>query len=201
DGESSLRGDLAGAGDHGFGSALGLAHHGARAFQLEAALRNLLRRQHATESEYDEKTHVRNCNTTMGSASELVSARFFFGRFRKFLRLYLCGPIMSQGLCTSFIEHPEPEKLSRLRAKTDAQLLDLIHSRLASGADFAAVAESELADGNRASAEQSLACADQAAAEVRQLLRAVREQQRLGLESNLNALRLTLERLRRQMPQ
>jgi len=108
---------------------------------------------------------------------------------------------MSQGLCTSFIEHPEPEKLSRLRAKTDAQLLDLIHSRLASGADFAAVAESELADGNGASAEQSLACADQAAAEVRQLLRAVREQQRLGLESNLNALRLTLDRLRRQMPQ
>ena len=138
----------------------------------------------------------------MGPASELVSARFFFGRFRKFLRLYLCGPIMSQGLCTctSFIEHPEPEKLSRLRAKTDAQLLDLIHSRLASGADFAAVAESELADGNRASAEQSLACADQAAAEVRQLLRAVSEQQRLSLESKLDALKATLDRLR-QLPQ
>jgi len=108
---------------------------------------------------------------------------------------------MSQGLCTSFIEHPEPEKLSRLRAKTDAQLLDLIHSRLASGADFAAVAESELADGNRASAEQSLACADQAAAEVQQLLRAVSEQQRLGLESKLNALKATLDRSRRQLPE
>ena len=108
---------------------------------------------------------------------------------------------MSQGLCTSYIEHPEPEKLSRLRAKTDAQLLELIHSRLASGADFAAVAESELADGNRASVDQSLACADQAVAEAQQLLRAVSEQQRLGLESKLNALRLTLDRLRRQMPQ
>ena len=109
---------------------------------------------------------------------------------------------MSQGLCTctSFIEHPEPEKLSRLRAKTDAQLLDLIHSRLASGADFAAAAESEYADGKRASAEQSLARAAHAVAEAQQLLPAVSEQQRLGLESKLKVLRGTLDRLR-QLPQ
>ncbi len=108
---------------------------------------------------------------------------------------------MSQGLCTAFIEHPEPDKLSRLRAKTDAQLLGLIHSRLDAGADLAAVAESEYADGNRASAERSLARADHAAAEARQLLRAVSERQRLGVESKVNELRATLDRLRRQLPQ
>jgi hypothetical protein len=101
---------------------------------------------------------------------------------------------------TAFIEHPEPEKLSRLRAKTDEQLLDLIHSRLDAGSDFAAVAEAEYADGNPASAEQSLGRAEQAVAEARQLLRAVSEQQRLGLESKLNELRGTLDCLRRQLP-
>ncbi|MBZ5574858.1 MAG: hypothetical protein LAO09_23640, partial [Acidobacteriia bacterium] len=36
-----------GAGDHGLGSALRLAHHRPRAFQLQTALRNLLRGQQA----------------------------------------------------------------------------------------------------------------------------------------------------------
>src|ERR1700688_1375780 len=48
---------------------------------------------------------------------------------------------MSQGFCTGYVGEPELEKLSELRAKTDRQVLSLLHSNLELGLNFAALAE------------------------------------------------------------
>ncbi len=54
---------------------------------------------------------------------------FLFERFPQLFRLYSYEtPIMSQGFWTAYT--PEPVKFSDLRAKTDQQLRDLIHSTL-----------------------------------------------------------------------
>ena len=67
---------------------------------------------------------------------------------------------MSQAPCTATIDLPETEKLSELRAKTDRQILDFIHSRLD--------------------------VANQAFNEAQNLLLALDEDQRRGLERKLN---------------
>src|SRR5712692_10805141 len=90
----------------------------------------------------------------------------------------------------------ELETLSQLRAKTDRQLLDLIHSKLDFGLRFAVLAEVEQSAGNRAFAEQSLEQASQAIAEVQKLLPTLSAEQRRWLEPKLNELRESVERVR-----
>lgn len=102
---------------------------------------------------------------------------------------------MNQGLCTTYMESLEPEKLLQLRAKTDRQLLDFIHSKLEVGLNFAALAESLYSEGNRVPAEQSLERGEQALNEVQLLLPVVTEKQKRGLEPKLSILRETLKRL------
>jgi hypothetical protein len=89
----------------------------------------------------------------------------------------------------------EPEKFSQLRAKTDRQLLDFVHSKLEAGQNLAALAETLYSIGNRASAECSLERADQALNDVQMLLPVMSGQQRRELDPKLNKLRETLERL------
>ena len=102
---------------------------------------------------------------------------------------------MSQGFCTAYTPGPEPVKLAELRAKTDQQLLNLIHSTLDVGLNFAVLAEVEESAGDRANGERSVEQADQALAEVVRLLPALNEDQRRAFDPKLNELRAAVERL------
>jgi hypothetical protein len=77
---------------------------------------------------------------------------------------------MSQGFCTTHTPRPELEKLSELRAKTERQVLSIIHSKLELGLNFVALAEQLDSDGIRDYSEQLLRRAEQAVTEVKQLL-------------------------------
>ena len=103
---------------------------------------------------------------------------------------------MTQGLCTATMESLEPEKLLQLRAKTDRQLLDFLHSKLETGLNCAALAARLYSDGNRASAELWLDRGDQALNEVQMLQPVITEKQRRDLNPELNLLREGLQRLR-----
>ena len=104
---------------------------------------------------------------------------------------------MTQGLCTAFMESLEPEKLMQLRAKTDRQLLEFLHSKLETGSNSAALAARQYSNGNWVSADQSLERGDQALNEVQMLLPVIAEKQRRELDPKLAILRETLARLRR----
>src|SRR5437867_4135040 len=104
---------------------------------------------------------------------------------------------MSQRLCTSYLNGPEPEKLAQLRAKTDQQLQGLVHSKLELGLNFVALVEETHSDGNSDHAEQLLKRAEQAVVEVKQLLPVLSEDQRRGFGPTLNKLQDALDRLGR----
>jgi hypothetical protein len=113
-----------------------------------------------------------------------------------FLRLYyLRQHPTNLALCAPYMETLEPEKLSQLRAKTDQQLLDFIHSKLEVGLNFAVLAETIYSDGNWASARRSIERGNQALNDVQLLLTVLNEKQRRGLDPKLNKLREALERL------
>ena len=96
-------------------------------------------------------------------------------------------------LCTT---GPQLEKLSQLRAKTDRQLLGLIHSKLDFSLRFAVLAGVEHSAGNRVAAEQSLGHARRAITEVQTLLPTLSAEQRRWLEPKLNEVRESVERTR-----
>jgi hypothetical protein len=100
---------------------------------------------------------------------------------------------MSLGLAST--PTPERGKLSQLRAKTNRQLQDLVHSKLDLGLSFAALAEVEESAGDWAHAERSLDSAKQALNEVERLLPVLSEHQRRSFSLKLNELRDALERL------
>jgi len=87
---------------------------------------------------------------------------------------------------------PESEKLSQLRAKTDRQILDFIHSKLDVALKFAVSAEVELSQGNRVAAQESLGRAEQAFNEAQKLLLILGDQQRRALDRKLNEAKLAL---------
>ena len=103
---------------------------------------------------------------------------------------------MSQAVCTPYMEIMEPEKLSQLRAKTDRQLLDFIHSKLEAGLNFAALTETLYSDGDWAAAERSRELGDEALNEVQLLLPVLSERQRRDLEPKVNILREAVRGLR-----
>jgi hypothetical protein len=90
---------------------------------------------------------------------------------------------MTQAFRASYLDEPELEKLSQLRAKTDQQLQGLVHSKLDVGLTFAA----------RAEVEESGKALD----EVQRLLPALNEEQRRALRPKLTELREALDRLGR----
>ena len=100
---------------------------------------------------------------------------------------------MMNRFCTT---EPELEKLSRLRAKTDRQLLGLIHSKLDFSLRFAVLAGVEYSAGNRGAAEQSLGHAHGALTEVQTLLPTLSAEQRRWLEPKLDEVRESVERIR-----
>ena len=100
---------------------------------------------------------------------------------------------MSLGLAST--PAPERGKLSQLRAKTDRQLQNLIHSKLDLGLSFANLAEVEESAGDWAHAERSLDSAKQALDEVERLLPVLSEQPRRDFGLQRNELRKALERL------
>ena len=100
---------------------------------------------------------------------------------------------MMNRLCTT---GPQLEKLSQLRAKTDRQLLGLIHSKLEFSLRFAVLAGVEHSAGNRVSAEQSLGHAHQAIVEVQRLLPTLSAEQRRWVEPKLTEVRESVERIR-----
>jgi hypothetical protein len=83
-------------------------------------------------------------------------------------------------------------KLGELRARTDQQLLKLIHSKLELGLSVLALVEDQ--HGNPDHAEQLLRRAEQAVIEVKQLLPVLREDQRRGFGPALNRLQEFLDR-------
>src|SRR5258706_13447558 len=107
---------------------------------------------------------------------------------------------MKQGFCTAYIDGTEHEKLSKLRAKTDQQLLNFIHSKLDFGLSFTVLAEVEYSAGDPACAEKSLAHADQAFNEVQQLRTVLNEEQRQQLDRKLGELRKALDHLYSEKP-
>jgi hypothetical protein len=95
---------------------------------------------------------------------------------------------MTQATCTAYRNPPEMEKLSQIRAKTDRQLRDFIHSKL----DEAAA---ELSQGNRAEAQESLVRAERAVAEAQTLLLLLSPQQRRGFDRKLHEISDNLARV------
>jgi hypothetical protein len=89
---------------------------------------------------------------------------------------------------TAYVDGPELEKLSELRAKTDRQILGIIHSKLELGLNFVALAEQTDSDGNPDHAEQLLGRAEQAVIEVKQLLPVLTEDQHRSVGPKLNEL-------------
>ena len=101
---------------------------------------------------------------------------------------------MSQGFCTAYTPAPELEKLSELRARTDRQILSLLHSKLELGLNFVALAEQTYSDGNPDHAEQLLGRAEQAVTEVKQLLPVLTEEQYGSVGTQLKDLQEALDR-------
>src|SRR5436190_11292665 len=89
----------------------------------------------------------------------------------------------------------EMDKLSRLRAKTDRQVLDFIDSKLHDALCFAAIAEAEFSEENRTAAQESLGRAEQARTEAQTLLLIFDEHERRGLDRKLSQVTDALERV------
>jgi hypothetical protein len=103
---------------------------------------------------------------------------------------------MSQGFCTAYTPGPETAKLAELRAKTDRQILRLLHSRLEVGLNFVALVEQTYTDGNPDHAEQLLMGAEEAVIEVKRLLPVLTKGQYRSVGPKLNELREALDRQR-----
>ena len=102
---------------------------------------------------------------------------------------------MTQATCTAYSKPPEMQKLSQLRAKTDRQILDLIHSTLDMASKCAKLVETELLEGNRAGAQELLGRADRALGEAQRLLLVLNEQQRRSFDRKLHEVSETLARV------
>ena len=101
---------------------------------------------------------------------------------------------MTKRFRTSYLDGPEPVKLSELRAKTDQQLLNIIHSKLELGLNSVALVEETYSGGNSDHAEQLLGRAEQAVIDVKQLLPVLTEDQYRNVGPQLNKLREALDR-------
>jgi hypothetical protein len=101
---------------------------------------------------------------------------------------------MSQGFCISYLNGPEPAKLLELRARTDRQLLSIIHSKLELGLQSVALAEQTYTDENTDHAEPLLGRAEQAVIEVKQLLPVLTEDQHRNFGRQLKDLQEALSR-------
>ena len=93
------------------------------------------------------------------------------------------------------MDPPESEKFYQLRAKTDRQILDFIHSKLDMALELGALADQQLSKDNRMDAQASLERADQALSEAQKLMLVVNEPQRRGLDRKLNEAKRGLELL------
>jgi hypothetical protein len=102
---------------------------------------------------------------------------------------------MTQEFRTAYVGGPEPAKLSELRARTDRQVLSIVHAKLELGLNFVALAEGGKSAGDRAFGELSLERADQALADVQRLLPVLNEEQRRAFDPKFTELRDTLHRL------
>jgi hypothetical protein len=89
----------------------------------------------------------------------------------------------------------ESERLSRLRAKTDRQIVDFVHTRLAETSEFALAAERELMEDRREQAQESLGRADSAFSEAQQLLIALDRDQRRPFERRVQEVSALLARV------
>jgi hypothetical protein len=104
---------------------------------------------------------------------------------------------MSQGFYTAYLDGPGLEKLSELRARTDRQILTIIHSKLELGLNFVALAEQTDPDGISHHAEKLLRRAEQAVTEVKQLLPVLTEDQHRSVGPPLKDLQEALSHLGR----
>jgi hypothetical protein len=98
---------------------------------------------------------------------------------------------------TAYADGPELEKLSELRAKTDSQILSLLHSKLELGLNLVVLAEQTYSDGNPDHAQQLLGRAEDAVIEVKQLMPLLTEDQHWNVGRQLNDLQEALSRLSR----
>ena len=100
------------------------------------------------------------------------------------------------------VDGPEPKKLSELRAKTDRQVLKLVHAKLQVALIFAALAEETYLEGILDHAERLLRRAKQSVSDVKNLLPVLAEDQHRRVGSQLKKLREALKHLarNREMP-
>jgi hypothetical protein len=101
---------------------------------------------------------------------------------------------MTQELRTACTPAPELEKLSELRARTDRQILSLLHSKLELGLNLVALFEQTYSEGNPDHAERLLGRAEQAVIEVKQLLPVLTEEQYRTFGTQLKELQEALDR-------
>jgi hypothetical protein len=101
---------------------------------------------------------------------------------------------MSQGFCTAYTPGPELQKLSELRARTDRQVLGIIHSKLELGLNLVALAEQTDPDENPDHAETLLGRAEQAVMEVKQLMPVLPDAQQRSFGTQLTKLQEALDR-------
>jgi hypothetical protein len=80
---------------------------------------------------------------------------------------------------------PEADRLSRLRARTDRQILDFIQTKLDAALRLAGRAGADSADGAPLAAQQSLSAADRALGEAQKLLLVLEEAQRRELDGKV----------------
>jgi hypothetical protein len=104
---------------------------------------------------------------------------------------------MSQGFCTAYRPELEAVTLFELRAKTDQQLLKLIHSKLELGLTLASLVEETYSGENQDHTGPLLKRVEQAVTEVKQLLPVLSEEQLRGFGPTLTRLQESLDRLGR----
>lgn len=99
---------------------------------------------------------------------------------------------MSQATCTVYSAPSQAEKLSRLRAKTDRQLMDIIHAGLKKAADLAAIAQTKFAEGDAAAAQHAIGRADRILNEAQTLLVLIPEHQRRAIEWKIDQVTMAV---------
>jgi hypothetical protein len=90
---------------------------------------------------------------------------------------------MNQAFCPAYEHRYESEKLQQLRAKTDQQLLEFVHSKLQTGLNLAALART-----GHAAAKRWRGRAEEALVEAQKLLPALNEEQRRELNVTVKEL-------------
>src|SRR5882724_10461514 len=100
-----------------------------------------------------EANDPRKCSSRNGTWNRIWN---YLRRFPSVRHPQILRPFMSHGSCTAYTPGPQPVKLAELRAKTDLQIVNIIHSKLELCLNLVALVEDTYSVGSRDHAEQLL---------------------------------------------